>query len=347
MTLLWHGHFATGVRYPPTIAQMLKQNETLRQHALGDFHDLVAAVTVDDAMLLWLNGNQNATPHPNENYAREFFELFTLGQQPQVYTERDVREAARAFTGWIVSATGPEFVPARHDAKTKRILGRTVSDGGANEYRTLVDIALAQPVASRFIAWKLVANLAYLPGLNDPLVRKVAATLARSWSVKDALRTLMLADEFRYGAGARQLIRTPVEAYVHASKSLGVRWDDNQVVVQVERMGHSLFDPVDVSGWPLGREWITAATALARYDAAIALYAKTATLGARVTALEPFPASPGDVAAWARLLGVPAFSKNTANAVGAYLRRAGKAPGDQLDAGVLAILLSSPEWVVF
>jgi uncharacterized protein (DUF1800 family) len=230
MTLLWHGHFATGVRYPPTVGQAVKQNQTIRANALGDLKQLVAQLCVDPAMLYWLSGVENATPNPNENFAREFFELFTLGKLPQVYSERDIREAARAFTGWYVDANDAAvFSAGRHDRRTKKVLGRSVPDQGAEEYKTLVDIALAQPVSSRFFAWKLVANLAYVPTTKnllktmDTLVVKVAASLRKEWNVADAVRTLLLADEFRYAPATRSLqyVRQPVETVVDPPKGRG------------------------------------------------------------------------------------------------------------------------------
>ncbi|HEX8003714.1 MAG TPA: DUF1800 domain-containing protein [Mycobacteriales bacterium] len=347
VTLLWHNHFATGIRYPPQTSHLVAQNATIRTHALGDLHALVEALTVDPAMLFWLNGTDNATPHPNENYAREFFELFTLGTDPQVYTERDVREAARVFTGWIVNGGDTaQFVAARHDAKTKRVLGRTVLNAGDQEYKTLVGITLAQPASPRFFARKIVASLAYVPAANDPLVTKVANALRSRWRTADAVRALLLADEFRYASAARgrQYVRTPVETLVHAAKALGVAFDDGSLVWFLDRMGHSLFDPVDVSGWPLGRDWITPVAALARYDAALALFSQ-ANADRAARTLRPWPAS-RDVTGWARFVGLPGVSRNTASAIGAYLRRAAKADEQAKQQGVLALLLSSPEWLV-
>ncbi|MDQ1713466.1 MAG: hypothetical protein QOE45_2916 [Frankiaceae bacterium] len=353
MTLLWHGHFATGVRYPPTVGELVRQNQTLRANALGSLRTMVEQLTIDPAMLLWLNGVENAIPHPNENYAREFFELFTLGKRPQVYTERDIREAARAFTGWVVDGNDlVTFVTGRHDAKTKKALGRTVANGGDVEYRTLVDIALAQPVASRFFAWRLVAGLAYTPDVpnlltsNDTLLNKVATALRTSdFDVATAVRTLLLADEFRYAPAAksRQLVRQPVEAIVHAAKALEVAFEDGSLVWQLERMGHSLFDPVNVGGWPLGRDWVTPVTAVARYDAGLTLF-NLATAGAKAS-VAPLPAA-GDLAGWAHRLGLAAFGTNTKNAVSAYLRGVKTAGAAEQQAGVLTLLLSSPEWVV-
>ncbi len=347
MTLLWHGHFATGVRYPPTVRDLVVQNQTLRANALGNIRDLVAQVTIDPAMLWWLNGIENTVPNPNENYAREFFELFTLGKRPQVYTERDIREAARAFTGWIPGGTASsQFVAGRHDHKTKRILGKTIGDLGDKEYLALVDLALAQPVASRFFAWKVVANFAYVPGGSDSLVNKVASTLRSSnWDAAAAVRVLLLSDEFRYASAAkgRQLVRQPVEAIVHAAKALGVSFSDNALVWPLERMGQSLFNPVNVGGWPLGRDWVSPVTALARYDAGLTLY----NLAAKQpnATVSPLPAA-ADVKAWAKRLGLAGFGANTTAAVNAYLKRVPQGEAARA-AGVLTLLLSSPEWVVF
>ena len=346
MTLLWHGHFATAVRYPPQVSQLIHQNGTIRTHALGNFRELAAAMTTDPAMLMWLNGHENATPVPNENYAREFFELFTLGTSPQVYTERDVREAARAFTGWIVNSTGrAQFVANRHDTKPKRVLGRTIGDLGAEEHRAVLDAALAQAVAAQFVATRLVTDLAYVPARGDRLVAKTATALRKGWSIEDAVSTLLRADEFRYAAAARgrQLVRTPVQTFVHAAKALDVAFDDKTFVWPLQRMGHALFDPIDVSGWPVGHEWITPVTALARYDAALAFWQKANAAATR--RLDPLPQA-SDLAGWAQRLGLPGFSRNTTNAVGAYLRRTQKNGETERQAGVLALLLSSPEWVV-
>ena len=345
MTLLWHGHFATGVRYPPTVAQVLTQNQTLRDHALGNVRAMVEALNVDPAMLYWLNGYENKPPKCNENYAREFFELFTLGKRPQVYTEADIREAAKAFTGWYVDGNNKAtFAPARHHNGTKKILGKTVKNLGADEHKAVVGIALAQPASSRFFAYKLVANLAYVPPRKDTLVEAVAATLRKGWDVKAALRTLFLHEQFRTPVPwrGRQLVRTPVETVVHAAKALNVGVDA-WLVHAVDDMGQILFDPVNVGGWPLGKDWVTPVTALARYQAGLELFRLANTLPRTAVTLP----APEDLAGWAKRLGVPAFGKNTANAVASYLRRSAAAPVADRKAGVLTLLLSSPEWVVF
>ena len=351
MTLLWHNHFATAVSIPPFVSDLVRQNQTLRANALGSFHTMCEQITVDQAMLYWLNGFHNTIPRPNENYAREFFELFTLGKRPQVYTEKDIREAARAFTGWYVNSSGQAvFAETRHDKGAKRILGQRVTNLGDREYLRVVEIALAQPVSYRFIAWKLVANLCYVPKtpnlLTGPgrLITKVADSLKSSdWNIAAGVRTLLLDDEFRYSPAniGRQHVRQPVESVVHATKIFGVNAGEPVMLSALERMGQALFNPVNVGGWPMGESWVSAVSAIARYDAALAIHQRVQQSGAAAT----LPA-PDDLAAWAKRLGLAGFGQNTTNAVAGYLRRASGASVADRQAGVLALLLSSPEWVV-
>lgn len=345
-TLLWHGHFATGLQDPPTLAHMLVQNQTLRANALGNVRTLLEAVNVDPAMLYWLNGVENAQPKSNENYAREFFELFTLGKRPQVYTENDIRQAARAFSGWYVDSTDTaKFAASRHNTKDKKVLGRTITNEGDQEHKVLVDIVLSQPVCSLFFAYKLVANFAYVPAGNDDLVTAVAKSLtANTWDIKAALRTLFLHPDFRtpQPATSRQYVRTPVECVVHAAKAFGVGIS-SAILATLSGMGHTLFAPVDVSGWPLGRDWISPVTALSRYHAGLIL--DSLVNAAPTHALAPLPAS-DDLAGWARRLGLTGFGGNTSNAVGSYLRAAATSNEADKQAGVMTLLLSSPEWVV-
>jgi uncharacterized protein (DUF1800 family) len=354
MTLLWHGHFATGVRYPPTTAEMLVQNQTLRANALGSVRELVATMTVDDAMLWWLNGIDNAIPHPNENYAREFFELFTLGKRPQVYTEKDIRNAARAFTGWVPGSwpVPSQFSSPRHDPGTKHVLGKTITNLADKEYLALVDLALAQPVSARFFAYKLLANLAYVPAVPnllrsaDPLLNRVAAKLkSTDWDVAEVVRTLLMSEEFRHAPASkgRQLVRQPVETVVHAAKALGVSFTGSSLTYALDRMGQSVFNPVNVGGWPLGKDWISPVTAIARYDAGLTLYNRAA--AAPAAKAQPLPAA-NDLKAWAKRLGLAGFGANTTSAVNGYLRRVAKSGEPERAAGVLTLLLSSPEWVV-
>ena len=362
MTLFWHGHFATAIRpLAPTEMQVMNQVQTLRTLALGNFRQMVEAMTIDAAMLFWLNGNDNRVPHPNENYARELFELFTLGKRPQVYTEKDIREAARALTGWFVvpgTDVTPAFEPTRHDTGSKKILGQTVTDAGAQEFRKVVEIALAQPVAPYFVAFKMVQDFAYVPAsrnllkVKDPLVTKVATTLRSSdWDIAKAMRTLMLADEFRLGSALKrqQRVRQPVEVTVAAAKALDVNADNFQFIEPLQRMGQRLLAPPNVGGWPVGTAWLSPVTTLGRYD--LALQARQAFNVLNPVSLVPslaaaaYPA-PDDLDGWAKRFGLPGLSSATAGAIKGYLSARPKDPVAERQAGVVALILSSPEWVV-
>src|SRR5262249_25761046 len=149
MTLFWHNHFATSIVKVANAELMFRQNCLLRAHALGKFGPLLQAVSKDDAMLLWLDSNSNVKGRPNENYARELMELFSLGVGN--YTERDIREAARAFTGWHTEGQGFRFNARLHDTGDKTVLGQTGNWNGDD----VVRIVLAQPAAARFLVRKL------------------------------------------------------------------------------------------------------------------------------------------------------------------------------------------------
>ncbi len=341
VTLFWHGHFATAIRdetSQPSTRDLLVQNDLLRRGALGSFPTLVEQVTLDPAMLYWLDGAINRTPDPNENYARELFELFTLGKRPQVYTEKDIREAARALTGWRVEETTRlvTFDQQAHDSGTKRILGITVANLGDAEYRKVVEIALAKPVARTHVATKLVSNFAFVAKPSDKLVKTVAAKL---WDVKAAVRAMLLSDEFRFASPARgrQSVRQPVEAVVHACKALGVTVDDGRYQPLLDRMGQDLFRPPNVGGWPVGMSWVTPVTVLARYELALRIYD-----AAQAQDLPPA----ADLTAWRRRLGLAGLAASTQTAVKSYLTKRKNDAEATRQQGVLALLLSSPDWVV-
>lgn len=354
LTLFWHDHFATGVLYPaPDLAMLMVQNQLLRDHALANFSDLAGALTVDPAMLEWLDGNRSSVGKPNENYAREFFELFTMGTIPQHFSESDIREAARAFTGWVLDGKQPKFDARRHDAGVKTILGRRITNQGEREHLAVRDAALAALPSARFIAYKLVQKLAYDPNRDllgagvDPLVAKVGDALrASGWNISTAVRTLLMADEFRY---ARQLTaRQPVEQAVHACKALGVVADHVKVVQALTSMGQRLFDPPNVGGWPSGREWLSPGTTLARYVLGLTneTEARKAdpALGLPVGST-PLP-EPDDLVSWAARFGLASFSQNTARVLRGFLDARKVAPVPERQGGVMILIMNSPDWVV-
>ena len=244
ITFFWHDHFATSFMGPPNSDDVVRQNQTLRIHALGDFRALCNAITVDPAMLIWLNGETNRRWAVNENYAREFFELFTLGASPpgDDYLEADVRLAASALSGWRVEAEKDRratFDFARHEVAPVTLWGHLICDGSwidplrhESDHRRLTDAALSRPGCARFVASSLVRNLGYVPDVEevlaggDPLVERVAAALRPAtpegqWDVAAAVRVLLLSDEWRYGTRG-ETVRQPVEVLVHGAKLLNV-----------------------------------------------------------------------------------------------------------------------------
>lgn len=357
IVLFWHDHFATAYLDPyPDVRMLIQQNQLMRRHALGNFRSMVADMTVDPAMLYWLNGNENARGAPNENYARELFELFTLGVVPQRYTEQDIREAARALTGWVVEGFTKRvtFNAGRHDTGSKTVLGTTLGDLGNQEYLKVIDIALAQEVAPKFLAYKLVLNFGYLPATGDmfqdpdPLVDKVAATLRGSnWNVKDAMRTLLLSEEFRAADPAKQLVRQPIDIVASACKAIGVSARSENVSTLLERMGQLPFDPPNVGGWPVQKEWLSPVTTLARYDWGVTAF-NLSTLPSVALGLGMRPTLPpsNDLDAWTRQLGLAGLSANTTAVIRDYLAAKASAQEAERQAGVLILLVSSPDWMV-
>ena len=254
LTFFWHDHFATAFASPPNTDVLTIQNQTLRIHSLGDFRALCNAITVDAAMLIWLNGTDSVAWAVNENYAREFFELFTLGAPPpgagtQCYTEDEIKAVAKALTGW-------RFVYPREVAfdNTKHVHGVPLALDGiqvcsgvwndgthATDYQRVTQVALGPARAdgaARYLAGELVRSFGYVPEPAapftpgaDPLVERVATALKPAnpadptarWDVAKAVRALLLAPEWRGAQPAeRQGARSPVETLVHAARILNV-----------------------------------------------------------------------------------------------------------------------------
>jgi uncharacterized protein (DUF1800 family) len=362
MTLFWHDHWATSVHPEgPTIEYVMRQNQTLRKYSLGNFRAMCQAMTIDGAMLQWLDGDVSTVNNPNENYAREFLELFTLGTFPQVYTEHDIREAARVLTGWVVDpGTGQaRFVTGQHDKGDKVVLGTTIHNQEAEEYKTLIDVVLAQSVAAKFVAYKMVQSLAYAPStLNllthpDPLIDDVAAALVKNnWEIKPALRRLLVNDRFRFpdAPAGKQSVRQPVELAVHAAKIVNASFNDNSYVPPLARAGQQLFYPPNVGGWPVGKGWISTTTTLARYDLAYTFAIVRQNAGPLLRA--PLPPST-DIEAgggqWTAAMGLGYLRPTTLAALKSYVRSRRTQPDateDELQSGVFILLATSPDWEV-
>lgn len=272
MTLFWHGHFATAIKKVSIPPLMLQQNQMLRRLALGSFETLVLEVAKDPAMILWLDNNTNIKGAPNENFARELFELFTLGIRDPItgqpaYTEQDIKEAARAFTGWTIRRGQFYFNASQHDDGEKRVLGRTGNLNGND----VVAFACAERSTGRFIVKKLWEFFAY-PTPEPHIIEALADVyFASKYNMKAVMRALFLREEF-YSEQARFAnVKGPVELVVGAMRQLQADYNIRVLPGFLSLMEQDLFNPPDVSGWDGDLKWINTATMLVRYNFANAV----------------------------------------------------------------------------
>ena len=270
MTLFWHNHFATSQTKVNNAALMQRQQELLRENALGDFGSMLRAIGKNPAMLIWLDSKENRKAHPNENYAREVMELFTLGRGH--YSEKDVQEAARAFTGWFVIRDAFQEVAKQHDGGTKTVLGRT----GAFDGDDIPEILLAQPACAEFLCGKLVKAFVTETDVVPPaLVAPLAKAFREAhYDVKVPLTMILKSNLFLDASVRRHRIKSPVEFAVGTIRALEVVKPTVQADALAEscaRMGQGLFAPPSVAGWEGGPAWANSTTMLHRTNFALAL----------------------------------------------------------------------------
>lgn len=285
MTLFWHNHFATALSKVQDVF-MFVQNQLLRANALAQFDLLLLKVLQDPAMLIWLDGITNVASAPNENCARELQELFTMGVNDVVtgvpnYTENDVKEIARALTGWKFQAQrgdllNPQFVinTAQHDNGSKTIYGQTANFGGED----VVTIICARQATPRFLVKKIFEFFVYPLDLTASadlatIDRFAAVYMNNSHSIQALLRSIFISDEF-FGARARfGLIKNPAELIVGAIRMLGGQYNpgipprhDSSLYLRSANMGLDIFNPADVSGWKLNLGWVNTGEMLERFN---------------------------------------------------------------------------------
>jgi uncharacterized protein (DUF1800 family) len=271
LTLLWHDHFATANSKVRDVALMRQQNDTLRKHALGKFADVLNAAVREPALLLYLDAQTNRKGRANENLARELMELFTLGVGH--YTETDVKEAARALTGWSIDDRCFVEMPERHDPGEKTILGKTAAFDGTQ----LIDLLLKQPAVADRISDKLVRQFFGEKGVSADATKQLADGLRErelnvSWAVETILRSQLFFGE----SNIRTRVTGPVEFSVGSARALEMFDPAPSTLAMAEwsgRMGQDLFDPPNVGGWPSGRKWIHSRSLIARSNYAAALIA--------------------------------------------------------------------------
>lgn len=277
LTLFWHGHFATSAVKVKDAYFMWLQIDTFRRKGSGNWLDLLEAVATDPAMLIWLDQAQSRRQHPNENFARESMELFTLGEGH--YTEKDVTEAARAMTGWSLERATESYVyrPRLHDDDVKTVLGKTGNFNG----RDVLEIIVAQPQAARFITgklWKFFAAENADPKLVDAMAD---AFRANGNNFAPFLRTMFSSEEFYAPEVMHTQIKSPVQWLVNTVRLLQRDMPPPILATQmVKSLGQDLLVPPNVKGWDGGLSWITTNTLLARYNQAAILVMGQGNLGA-------------------------------------------------------------------
>ncbi len=259
-TLFWHGHFATSAAKVTDTQLMFNQNEMLREHALGKFESQVRGIARDPAMLLYLDSATNRKTHPNENFAREVMELFCLGLGN--YTEKDIQELARTFTGWEIQHGQFKFNQFQHDYGSKTILGKKGDYDGDEG----LSVLLEQPATARFIATKLIhyfiTDEAEIPAqLVEPLTQKFRDSNLTTGPVLEMLLSSRL---FYSEASVGQKVRSPVELGIGMLRALEGASNLPQMATELRELGQLPFFPPNVKGWNGGVTWINSSSLLGR-----------------------------------------------------------------------------------
>ncbi|MFO0878670.1 MAG: DUF1800 domain-containing protein [Gemmataceae bacterium] len=266
MTLFWHNHFATSNAKVQNARFMLGQYQLLRKHALGNFADLLRGMSADPAMLVWLDGRGSKKGNPNENYARELMELFSLGIGN--YTEKDIREAARAFTGWEVTPAGATFSPAQFDGGEKSVLKQQ----GTWKPDDIVRICLEQPACPFFLCTKLFRFL-----VSDTIAptRELLAPLAETFRTSGydfgaVVRRVLSSNLFFSDEVYRSQVKSPVDFTLGIVRALEGRIGTSALAQVLEQLGQNVFYPPSVKGWDGGQAWLNGQTLLFRQNLALA-----------------------------------------------------------------------------
>jgi uncharacterized protein (DUF1800 family) len=263
LALFWHGHWASSAEKVKSAYALWLQNSTLRKFAAGNFKDMTVAISQDPAMLFYLDNAQSRAQHPNENYARELMELFTLGIGN--YTEDDIKNSARAFTGWSIDDEKIAFKERAfmHDDGEKTFMGRK----GKFTANDIINIIFEQPACAPYITRKLWSFFAYE---NPPaeLVNQLASSFRDAkWEMKPLLKKIFLSKEFYSKAAMRTQIKSPVQWLVGTARTLDAPLPNADVCAGIlHLLGQDLFAPPSVKGWDGGYAWITTNSLLSRYN---------------------------------------------------------------------------------
>jgi len=263
MTLFWHSHFATSIQKVQDAYWMWLQNDTLRRNAFGNFGALVKKISRDPAMMIYLDLQQSRKEHPNENWARELMELFTVGIGN--YTEQDIRESARAFTSYRIDMTTQQFrfAPFQQDRTPKTFMGKTGNLNGDD----IIDILVIKPACAQFIGrklWRFFVEDDPSAEIMDAIAQRIHA---HNFEIRPMLREIFSAAEFYSERVMGSQIKSPIQYIVQTSKLLNAP-APAPIAAQnaMRQMGQILFAPPNVKGWDGGKEWISTSTLLFRYN---------------------------------------------------------------------------------
>jgi hypothetical protein len=266
LTLFWHGHFTTSAKDERSAWLMWQQNEVLRANAAGNFGRFVKAISRDPAMLDYLNNSQNRKAHPNENYARELMELFTLGIGH--YTEKDIKEAARALTGWAHDGDDFIFRAFDHDTGQKSFLGKRGNFDGDD----VIDIVLQQPACAPYIARRMLTFFV-TEEPDDAVCQSLGAVLRDAkYELRPVIRTMFTSKLFYSSEVVASQIKSPVQLLAGTIRLLDLDVPDARLMYgAMDQMGQVPMMPPNVKGWPGGRAWINTSTLFVRYNTAVQL----------------------------------------------------------------------------
>ena len=261
MTWFWHGHWATAIDKLNYALPMYMQNQTLRKHALGNFRDQSLAMINDGALQIWLDGQENTLRAPNENLGRELMELFILGVNR--YTETDVKEVARALTGYQVTRSNGTvtFNPRRYDPNPKTILGKTIAYDATSATNHLVDQAACQLFISERLWYRFISS-------QDPLPDQ--SSIQSAFSQRNISAAVSALADFEYLSDTQySLVKSPVEWFISSCRALSITpsrlTNPNNLLNYLNKLSQVPFSPPNVGGWPTNEAWLSSASAQFRF----------------------------------------------------------------------------------
>ncbi len=260
MTLFWHGHFATGAEKVQDAELMYAQNLLLRNNALGNFQSLVQGIAKDPAMLIYLDSVSNRKAHANENFARELMELFCLGEGN--YTESDVQQLAKCFTGWEIRRKQFRFNPFQHDVSSKTLLGKTGIESG----ESAIECVLASPHLPRFVVRKLFRFfVSEDANPSDAFLRPLAERFQEThYSIASVIETILRSRLLLSGWSIGRKVRSPVELAIGWMRTMKCTTNIGFLSDRLRTIGQAILFPPNVKGWEGGRAWINSSTLVGR-----------------------------------------------------------------------------------